>query len=286
MKLPGHIISAIVVAILAASCSFMHDDQPVARVGKTVLYKSQVEKYVPAGLPAADSAALAQQYIKSWASELIMNAMASEQLSRAELDVTRELADYKNSLLKYRYEQHYIESRLDTVVTAAQIEEDYVRNASLYKLTVPIAKARYMRIPATSPMKDKFKKLMTSDKEEDIYLLDSLSYSSADRYTRYGDKWVDMVTIAREYGTDYGTLIAAIKDKYIDIVDEQGVEHITYLATYIPSGKVPPIEYWADKIREVIVSRRKYALSTNLEEDLLKNALEKGQFVIYEDEQE
>lgn len=272
-------------AVLAVSCSFMHDDQAVARVGKTTLYKSEVEKYIPAGLPEADSISLANQYIKAWASELIMNAMAEEQLSKDELDVTRELKDYRSSLLKYRYEQHYISDRLDTAVTSAQIEEHYKANPSLYTLSIPIAKARYLRIPKTSPMKDKLKKLMASDKEEDIYLLDSLSYSNADKFTRYSDRWVDMVTIARDYGTDYGTLIGAIKDKYIVIEDEQGMEHITYLATYIHSGKVPPLDYCSDKIRDVIVSQRKYQLSKTLEQDLLDDALQKGKFVIYENDE-
>lgn len=272
-------------ATTVISCSFMHDDQAVARVGKTTLYKSEMDRYIPAGLPAADSIVLARQYIKAWASELIMNAMAEEQLSKDELDVTRELKDYRSSLLKYRYEQHYISDRLDTAVTQAQIEEHYKANPSLYTLSIPIAKARYLRIPKTSPMKDKLKKLMASDKEEDLYLLDSLSYSNADKFTRYGDRWVDMVTIARDYGTDYGTLIAAINDRYIVIEDEQGMEHITYLATYIHSGKVPPLDYCSDKIREVIVSQRKYQLSKTLEQDLLEDALEKGKFVIYENDE-
>lgn len=285
MKKYGHIITALTTALCSAACSFMHDDQAVARVGKSVLYKSEVVKYIPAGLPKADSLALAQQYIKAWASELIMNDMAAEQLSKAELDVSRELKEYKSSLLKYRYEQHYIADRLDTVVTAEEIAEHYNANPRLYTLGIPIAKARYIRIPQTSPMKESFMKMMASDDEEDIVMLDSLSYSNADKFKDYSDGWVDMVTIARDYGTDYGTLIAAIKDDYIDIVDEQGLEHITYLVSYIPSGKVPPLDYCSDKIREVIVSRRKYVLSSNLEKDLLDNALEKGKFVIYENEE-
>lgn len=275
------------MALSIAGCTFLNADQTVvAKVGRKKLYSSEVIKYIPAGLPKQDSLALAQQYIKAWASELIINEMADMQLSKSERDVTKELEEYKSSLLKYRYEQRYIAEHLDTAVTSAQIEEHYLANPNLYELNVPIAKARYLRIPQTSPMKDKFKKMMASEDEDELFMLDSLSYSNASKYTTYRDKWVDMVTIARDFGTDYGTLIASIKDSYIDIIDEQGVEHIAYLIQYIPSGKVPPLDYCTDKIREVIVSQRKYVLSSNLERDLLQDAIKKGNFVIYENNEE
>ena len=274
----------LLVLYCTSSCQLTHDDQAVARVGKTTLYKSEVEKYIPAGLPHEDSLALAKKYIYNWASELIMNDMAQQQMSKAELDVSKEVEEYRSSLLKYRYEQHFIQSRLDTTVTDEEILAHYNANASAYSLSIPIAKARYLRIPKTSPMKERLHKLLASEDEASLYLLDSLSYSNADKYSDYKGKWVDMTAIARDYGTDYGSLIACIKDKYIDITDEQGMEHITYLVDYIPSGKIPPVEYCRDRIKETIVSRRKYELSKNLEQELINNALEKGKFIIFDNE--
>lgn len=266
-----------------ASCSFMHDDELVAQVNGKKLYRSELVKNIPSGLPSEDSLALARNYITAWASEQIINTMAAQQLSEEERDVSKEVEAYRNSLLRYRYEQRYIASKLDTSVSQSEVLAHYKANPGLYELSMPIAKARYLRIPKTSPMKDRLVKMLSSDREEDLYMLDSLSYSNATKYTRYGDAWVDMVTIARDFGTDYGTLIASMRDSsFIDIVDEQGMEHIAYLSTYIPSGKVPPLDYCSDKIKEVIVNQRKYLLSSNLEQDLLDDAKKKGNFIIYE----
>jgi len=41
-----------------------------------------------------------------------------------------------------------------------------------------------------------------------------------------------------------------------------------------------PIEYSTPFIKDMIISARKQALVTTLEQDLLKDALENGQFVI------
>lgn len=268
-------------AAALTSCSFLHDDQVVARAEGKKLYKSEVVKYIPHGIPAEDSIALADQYIKAWAAELIMNAMADKQLTKKEKDVSSELEDYKSSLLKYRYEQKYIADRLDTAVTDNQIEEHYKSNPNLYVLSVPIVKARYMRLPKASSMKDDLVKLLPGKKDGDLALLDSLSRTYADKYVDYGDEWMDIVALSREYGMDYGTLIGAMDGPVIDIVDEQGTDHIAYITDYMRRGSVAPIEYCRDKIREMIVSQRKYALSRALEQDLLDDALKKGNFVVY-----
>ena len=267
------------------SCAFLHDDEVVAKVGGKKLYRSQVLKFIPAGVSSQDSAALARQYIYSWAGELIMNAMADKQLSKKEKDVSREMEEYRSSLLKYRYEQHYIEDRLDTVVTEEQITSHYENNRQLYKLSVPIVKAGYIRIPAGSPVKDKLKKMMSSDDEDVLKELDSLSFTLADKYTTYSGQWIDIVVLARDFGMDYGTVLSARKGDFIELEDEAGMEHIAYLREYIGGGKVPPLDYCEDKIKDVIIGQRKYVLSSTLEKDLLEDAQNRGIFEIYEEDE-
>lgn len=278
------ILSCVLCAAVFTSCSFLHDDQVVARAEGKKLYKSEVIKYIPHGLPAEDSMALADQYIRAWAAELIMNAMADKQLTKKEKDVSRELEDYKSSLLKYRYEQRYIADRLDTAVTDSQIENHYKSNPDLYVLSVPIVKARYLRLPKASSMKDDLVKLLPGKKDGDLEMLDSLSRTYADKYIDYGDEWIDIVALSREYGMDYGTLTGAMDRGFIDVTDEQGTEHIAYITDFMRGGSVAPIEFCREKIREMIVSQRKYALSRALEQDLLDDALKKGNFVVYETE--
>lgn len=277
-------MAALCVAF--CSCVFLHDDRVVARVYSKKLYESQVLKFIPPGSSPEDSAALARQYINAWAGELIMNAMADKQLSKKEKDVTKELEEYRTALLKYRYEQHYIEDRLDTVVTDEQIAAHYENNAKLYTLDVPIVKGAYIRIPAGSPNKDMLKKMMSSKKDEDRILLDSLSFTLADKYTRYSDKWIDIVVLARDFGMDYGTLLGARRGDFIELEDEQGMEHVAYIGGFIGGGKVPPLEYCEEKIRDVIIGQRKYVLSSTLEQALLDDALEHGTFEIYENEED
>ena len=46
-------------------------------------------------------------------------------------------------------------------------------------------------------------------------------------------------------------------------------------------NEVAPMDYCAPMIKDMIISARKQSLVNSLEQDLLKDARENGQFVIY-----
>ena len=148
-------ITVGIVLLALSSCrtisSLVHDDQVVARVGRVCLYKSELDKVVPASASAQDSMALALQYINAWASDVVFLDVAESQLSKSDKDVSRELEEYRRSLLKYKYEQKYVNERLDTAVTADEISGYYEEHKNLFVLKSPIAKVRYMRISSGSP---------------------------------------------------------------------------------------------------------------------------------------
>ena len=149
------------------------------------LYRSDLDAVVPRGLPAEDSVRLARQYINTWASDRIYVSIAEEQLSKSEKDVTRELEDYRISLLKYRYEQLYVNERLDTAVSDDRIEEYYESHKEDFRLERPLVKARFLRIHTDSPMLETIRKKMNSSDANDLIEADSLEFSSAFMFTSW-----------------------------------------------------------------------------------------------------
>jgi DNA repair protein RadC len=91
--------------------SFLHDGEAVAQVGDSRLSKEELLAFIPSGITPEDSLRLAEQYINSWATDQVYLQIAEQQLSKEELDVTKELEEYRRSLIKYRYEQRYINER-------------------------------------------------------------------------------------------------------------------------------------------------------------------------------
>lgn len=273
------------VAVLISSCQavkdFIHDDDVVAQVGVHKLYQTELAAYIPNGLAPEDSTNLADQYIRTWATEKLYLDMAEEQLSKSEKDVSKELDAYRNSLLKYRYEQRYVNERLDTEVTRTDVEDYYEAHKDLFVLDVPILKAKFVDIMKDSPNFEVIRRKMSSTKYEDIVETDSLAYSSALKFADYSEEWINAVTLAREFGTDYGTMLSKLSGSYIEIEEERGDVKIAYVLSMQKAGTLAPIDYCEERIKDIIISNRKHELLSTLEQDLLDDALAKEKFVVY-----
>jgi hypothetical protein len=278
-------IMILVVLPALSSCraisSFLSNDEVVAQVGQDKLYRSEIDAVVPKGLSVEDSTRLAGQYISSWASEHVYLKIAEEQLSKSEKDVTKELEDYRKSLLKYRYEQLYVNERLDTSVTQENVEEYYQAHQDKFILDRPIVKARYLNIDSESPSLAQIRKRMSSTDANVLAEADSLAFSSALKFTIWQDKWIDISVLAREYVSDHEQILSKMNKGWIEVVDTVGYMKLTYISDMVAKGKVAPIEYCSENIRDIIISARKQELIMNLERDLLNDARENGQFVIY-----
>lgn len=285
MKRIVHTIAIIGIVLSAlTSCraisSFLNNDETVAEVGSARLYRSQLNALIPKGISQEDSVRLARQYINTWALDEVFLNIAEEQLSKAEKDVTRELEEYRRSLLKYRYENLYVNERLDTAVADDVVEDYYAAHQEKFLLNRPVVKARYLRIASDSPSLAKIRKKMDSDEVQDLVDADSLAYSSALKFSTWGNDWIDISTLAREFTTDHASLMSMMRGGWIEYADTTGMTSLAYVSEIIREGKVAPIEYCTPTIKDMIISARKQTLIMTLEQDLLNDARKTGQLVI------
>ena len=245
------------------------------------LYRAELDAVIPNGISAADSTALALKYIDTWASDHVYLKIAEQQLSKSEKDVTKELEDYRKSLLKYRYEQLYVNERLDTTVTDEMVDEYYETHADKFVLQRPIVRARYLNILADSPALKQLRKMMKSSEPNDLVEADSLAYSSALKFMTWNNDWVDAALLAGEFGTDYNSMLASMSGGWIEQKDTTGYLKLAYIPEMIARGRQAPVAYCAPMIKDMIISARKQALISGLERDLLNDARENGNYTIY-----
>lgn len=285
------VVYILLLALLAVSCkmtrqfqdaaSEMFRGEVVAKVNNHKLYRSQLQKYIPAGVSPEDSTSLARQWVNAWAEDLLLLDMAEEQLSDADKDVSKELEEYRRTLLKYRYEQLYINQRLDTLITDEEIETYYAANQDRFRLERPLLRSRYMVISADARSLKILKQKMSSDDEMEVMEADSLGSYAAIKYVDAADTWMDAITLAQEMGTDYRSLLSSIKHQFYEYPDNNGNLRVAYIAEIAPEGKPAPIEYVYERIRDIILSSRKHKLETDLEHQLLEDAKSNEKFVIY-----
>ena len=281
-----YIIASILIVLPAlSSCraisSFLRGGEVVAEVSGEKLYRSDLDAVIPKGISQEDSTYLAKQYINTWASEMVYLGIAEQQLSKTEKDVTKELEDYRKSLLKYRYEQLYVNERLDTAVSEDKVQQYYEEHLDEFVLERPVVKTRFLSISSKSPMKDKIKKKMSSSESSDVLEADSLAYTAALKFMTWDGKWVDINALSSEFGLDQATLLSKRKGNWIEHTDTTGILNVAYIEAFKDKGEMAPVEYCTPVIKDMIVSVRKQELILSLEQNLLEDARLNGKYKTY-----
>lgn len=117
---------------------------------------------------------------------------------------------------------------------------------------------------------------------ESVFLKDTSLVSDAIRIADLSDRWTDAVVVAREFGLDYESMMGLLKGSYIKYENEDRADVVVAYVVDIRRSGPAPLEYCEDHIRDNILSARKHKLLVGLEQDLLEDALDRKQFVIYQ----
>lgn len=272
-----------VCVFLLSGCTLFESfskGEKVAQAGKAVLYKSDVKKVVPPGVSGQDSLNLLRQYIDSWALKQLMLEKAEEQLPKAEKDVARELEEYRLQLLVYRYENKFIEERLDTLISSGQLEEYYNSYPDNFITRNGVVKARLIKIHNSSPNVQIIKNLASKRDEDSMAEFDELAHNSAYVYKNYNGEWTDLQEIAREMDENLEQLQGLLGRSLTVEKKDSSLTRILQVTEYIRPGEISPFEYNAGRIREIILSKRKQELISKLQKDILNEALDNRNFKI------
>ncbi len=271
---------------LLAGCNplqrwFGNGQDRVAQIGKQILYRQDIKSLLPAGVAAQDSANIVNHYIDTWAIDNLLLKKAEEALSKEEKNVDQELADYRKSLLVFRYQTKYLEERLDTVVSAQDIQDYYDHNKELFVLSEPLCKVRLIKIGLQSPNLPVTRTLYRSNTLEDLAQLEQICESSAEVYSNYHQAWVSATELAQDLPLDRSAIRnQLVPGGYIEAQDSLYAYMVT-LTELIPAGEPAPIEYKEGNIEQIVLSKRKQELLSNLETEVLREGRDKQQIKIY-----
>jgi hypothetical protein len=280
-------VCIITAALLVCSCTLYESvtkGEKVAQIGRAALYKTDLEKIIPKDIAPQDSAALVRQYIDSWAIKQLMLQKAEEQLPKSEKDVAQLLEDYRVQLLVFRYENKFVEERLDTIVKGIEREEYYNAHQGSFVGRNGVFKGRLVKMQNSSPNLQVMRKLAKGRDAETLEELEELAYNSAYKYSNYNNNWVDLGIVAKEVGIPVAELQQVMqRHKEVVEVKDTVYTNILQVLEYIKPGEVTPFEYNSEKIKEIIISRRKQELLLNLQRDILNDALDNNKLKIIEE---
>lgn len=245
------------------------------------LYAEDLEGVVPAGASKMDSLSRVNAFIDSWIKRQILVHQAEVNLSPDQLDFTKQMLDYRNSLVIYAYETQLVEQYLDTVVSDDEIAAFYEENKANFQLRSTMVKVAYVVFEEGNKHKKDFQKLMSDRDTLLISKLDALAEHDAVSSFLDVDTWVRLDDLLETIPLEIFNTESFLKRNRFVTFEKDGYVYMLRFEDYLMAESVSPIEIEKENIKKVILMKRQKELLARMTEDLYEKALKDKVFEIY-----
>ena len=286
MKPTVNTIIALIMLLSVSSCSYLKkqpEDDILAIAGDKYLYRKEMEGVIPKGMPATDSMEIARQFIDNWIRQEVLLKHAESNLEQSRKDFTKQLELYRNSLIIYEYESELIRQKLDTVVSETEIQEFYQANESSFQLPENIIRVSYVKIPndsKTKPSAKKARQLLVSKNPDDQVNLMELCDQSMFSCRIDDTNWITFSDFIRELSLDIINQEDFLKNKTFFETNDSLFTYLIRFNDYKTIESAAPASLVKDKIRNLILNKRKSELINRMQQQIFEEALKNKEFEI------
>jgi hypothetical protein len=278
----------ILTLLVAGSCNlgFDRDKIPLAKVGDKTLYLDDLRSVLPSGLSYDDSLMMAEDYIKKWVMNELLVKKAEENLSPAQKDMARELMEYRNSMLTYRYKMELMFQKLDTLVDDREMKAYYEQNKDNFVLGRDIVKAIFIKIPAEVSRPEQVKVFCEQVSDDSLRELQEFCLKFAITYDIFIDNWVEFELIAQNLPEQLSDPEKALRRNNILEFRDSEFYYVLCVIDYRLAGNIAPVEYVEGNIRNLVINRRRIDFLKKIEDDVYLEGIRNNKFKLYSYEPE
>ena len=238
--------------LLLSGCQLFsrkHNAGVAVEVNGHFLEYSELDQ-LTAGLSGEDSAAVADAFIRQWATEILMYDKAKNKVDNKPLEALVE--DYRHSLYMHAYEQYLVSHRPQSV-PQAKIDSFYKTHKDRYVLKDNIMKGLLLIVPNGTPDLEKVKRQMQHPDEANIEKIEKYAYRYATGYELFLDEWKPMNQLLLWMHVDKNSLSRALKQNPQVTVSDSISTYILQVTEQRQAGEVMPIEYAQAEIEPVLL---------------------------------
>ncbi len=276
----GHFL-LVTIACTKSSDNNEEQGNVIAKINTSILYTSDIEKISQNGLSKSDSLIFIQNYINNWANNEVFYQQALNYLTEEELNINKEIEEYKKNLLSYKFQTKLINDKLDTNVSISQIEDYYKANTQNFLLKNNIVKVLYVKTPVNIPNIEKLKKLCYSTSQKDAEQLNSMCIQYANNYYMNDNTWLMFDDLKKEIPQlkevpDY----TVQNGKIFEFTDATSFYFLKIIEVK-SKNTLSPLNFEKNNIKNMLINQRKQQLITSIKKDFFDKAKTNKELKIY-----
>lgn len=280
MRIP--FMLGVLSSILLGSCKW-NDDRAelIAEIGDRQLTRKEVSDIVPDNSTEQDSASLADHYIHDWITKQLIISKAESSLPEELLTFEELIENYRSSLLIYAFEQEWVRQKLDTVISDQEIEQYYNDNESNFQLKDYILKVKFCALAADSKQAAAMKKVFGSAKPEDLVKWQQLCVDIGASYYYEEEEWMKWDDFIKQIPLEVYDVAGFLKKKNVIEFEKDNNLYLISIMEYQLAGSKSPLSFEHDKIKSMIINKRKLKLLEDMRQAIYTKAEQDGDIKIY-----
>jgi hypothetical protein len=259
------------------------DDVILARVQDRYLNYSDISNYIQKGLNPSDSLQMVQNFVNTWIRNQVLVQHAENFLPDSLKNFDQQLEEYRNSLLLFQFKKLYVQQQLDTLIQDSIIEKYYQNHLNDFELKESILRFSFIKMDERSPQlemaRDLFKHLGdTAIKKLEV---ENFCIEYARDYYTDDEKWIPFNDLLAKIPiTTYNKTNFLRNNRFIEFKEKPFV-YFLYIKGFKVAEEISPLEFEREKIKKIILNKRKLILIDKMESDLFERAFQQKKFEIY-----
>ena len=280
------IIGLIIAILCCISCNLFRKQNSdrkdvVAKAFEYYLSEEDLSGIVPSGASKDDSVAIVKNYIDNWIRHKAVLHKAEKNLDDDKKNVTKQLDEYRNSLITYAYETELVRQKLDTSIDEKEILAFYKNHPQNFELKDNIIKVIYLKLNKKSPKLDKVKQWYKSHEKKDRELLEEYCHQYALNYYLDDNTWLLFDDLLKEIPIKtYDKEQFLENNRNIEIEDSCQI-YLVNIQGFMIKNSISPLSFERKNIITMIMNERKLKLIDEMEHQAYQDAKKNGDAVVY-----
>ncbi|MFW5851120.1 MAG: hypothetical protein ACOCWB_02735 [Bacteroidota bacterium] len=256
----------------------INEDDILARVDDNFFTRDDLRNSMPTYVTEKDSVFYADRIVKNWVEKELLYKKAKMNIPDSKNEIAKQIEEYTKDLYIHRYEELYINQKLDSLISTREVSEYYTAQKKDFILREPAVKPLFIVFSKDLDL-SRVKQWFYSSNSQDLDNLKDFTYQFSSQFY-FSDTWF--------YLSDFLKFVPGeqLHDNVVfsqrhNILQDSLYYYYIKIDTVVRTGDFIPKELIYNDIATILLHKRQQKCVQKMKTQIYKDAVQKNQFEIY-----
>lgn len=270
-----YLLAILLIFTSCAKKSAESNRTPLLEVNGNFLYKEELSQIIPKNTSVIDSANIADRYIRNWVTETLIYENAQRNISNLD-EIDKLVEEYRKSLVIHQYEQALVAERVSPNVSEEEMKSFYEQFKSQLIMEENRVKGILLIVPNKAPQLDQVRMWVMTNNRDSWEKIEKYSIQNAISYDFFMNKWLPLTEILKKAPFHFEDSRTFVENTHFVETSDSTKHYFLNIAQGLAIGDTEPYEIAKDKIKSILLNKKRTEFIQNFEKNIYNEAVDDG----------